>query len=426
MRQSSMSRLSRRSFIGGVTALGATTTFTGFAAADDHEPSIWEQMARNRMVRDANDGDHNTKALDAIDSTEPMVSNNTTAYIEQAFRRYEQIVANGGWPEPTREMFNLQIGQERPAVEQLKRHLIITGDLSADARVDQTFDGPTDLALRTFQARHGLVISGRVREETWYAMAVPAERRLQQLRLNMQRIGMLAPEMPETCVLVNIPAALIEVTSQRMVHDRHTAVVGRIDRQTPILQSRIHEINFNPYWTVPKSIIRRDLIEYMNDDPQYLTNYNIRIFNGQGQELRPTDIDWTTDEAVQYTFRQDPGAENSMGHVKINFHNSHAVYLHDTPAKSLFGENRRFHSSGCVRVEDVKDLVAFVLRNNQGWDPNAIDAVFTSGERADVAVADPVTIQTTYLSAWTNSKGVVSFRDDIYEFDAQGIIDVTA
>lgn len=111
-----------------------------------------------------------------------------------------------------------------------------------------------------------------------------------------------------------------------------------------------------------------------------------------------------------------------MGHVKINFHNKHSVYLHDTPQKSLFGQNRRFHSSGCVRVNDVDQLVSWLLQSNGDWDQNAVDATFSSGERLDVSVKKPVPIITTYITAWANREGVVSFREDIYQYDAQGRI----
>jgi len=235
------------------------------------------------------------------------------------------------------------------------------------------------------------------------------------------RVEHMAPELSERYVVVNIPAATIEAIDFAQVTRRHTAVVGRIDRQTPILQSKIHEINFNPYWNVPKSIIRRDLIKYMNEDPQYLEKYRIRIFDNKGDEWNPADIDWSTDDAVSYNFRQDPGAENSMGHVKINFHNKHAVYLHDTPTKSLFGENRRFHSSGCVRVDDVDTMVSWLLQSNdEGWDVNAVNSMFSSGERVDVAIKSPVPILTTYITAWANKQGTVSFREDVYEYDKIG------
>jgi len=230
----------------------------------------------------------------------------------------------------------------------------------------------------------------------------------------------MAPALADRYVVVNIPAAFIETVEGGMVQRRHTAVVGRIDRQTPILKSRIHQINFNPFWNVPVSIIRRDLIKYMNENPNYLTEQRIRIYDGSGQELQPTDINWQTEEAVNYSFRQDPGPQNSMGNVKINFHNPHAVYLHDTPTKGLFGENARFYSSGCVRVDQVQDFVGWVLRDNGDWGQGEIANVFATGERKDVDVRNPVEIHTTYISAWANRNGVVSFRDDVYEFDMAG------
>lgn len=418
MRHRSFSNFSRRSFIGGAAALGATTALTA--------PLFAQQPATPQILRGNAAGGNTGIALNSIDVSEPVVSMETLFFMEEAIRRYEAISGAGGWPEASNEWLGMGPGRQHDSVRELKRYLVATGDLPEDAHISNRVDDATDIAIRAFQIRHGLVVSGKIDEETIFAMSVPVHQRLAQLNINYARLGGLAPQMPTTSLVVNIPAALIEVTQGGSVYNRHIAVVGRIDRQTPLLSSRVHQINFNPYWTVPKSIIRRDLITYMNDDPEYLTNYNIRIFNGSGTELQPTDIDWSTEEAVQYTFRQDPGAENSMGNVKINFHNPHAVYLHDTPTQSLFGQNSRFHSSGCVRVENVDALVAFILQTNEGWDPTAIEAVFNSGERLDVAVNDPVPIFMTYVSAWANSKGTVSFRNDIYEWDAQGVLDVSA
>lgn len=413
--------ISRRSLLAGVAALGATAIFSSGVIAQ--ELSIWEQMALNRILRETNRGGNTAEALAAIDTPEPILSMDTAYNLELAIRKYEALVSQGGWEPLPREIFRLVAGNKRRAVTKLKRRFMQMGDMPEDTRINDTFDSPMDIGLRTFQARHGLVVDGKVGEETFYALAVPAEYRLNQLRLNALRIGTMAANLPDRYVLVNIPAAVIEAIEFSQVAQRHTAVVGRIDRQTPILQSRIHEINFNPYWHVPKSIIRRDLIRYMNDDPDYLANYRINIYDSAGRQLSPSEIDWSTDDAVQYAFRQEPGAENSMGHVKINFHNAHAVYLHDTPGKSLFGENRRFHSSGCVRVENVDAFVAWILRTNGGWDEAAINAIFESNERLDVPVSSPVPIYTGYITAWANRQGVVSFREDVYEYDAQGLVD---
>jgi murein L,D-transpeptidase YcbB/YkuD len=296
-----------------------------------------------------------------------------------------------------------------------------SGDMVPEKRIGRNFDDAADAGVRRFQARHGLVVSGKVDEPTYYALATPIDVRLNQLYLNALRINTFAANLQQgRYVVVNIPAASIEAVEGGMVAQRHTAVVGRVERPTPILASKVHQINFNPYWNVPKSIIQRDITKLMQEDPEYLTKYRIHIYDGRGNEISPTQIDWTTEEAVQYQFRQEPGAENSMGHVKINFYNPHDVYLHDTPQKALFGENARFHSSGCVRVEEPDKLVAWLLRDNGGWDLPNVHAAFESNERLDVDVASPVPIHTTYISAWANRQGTVSFRDDVYQYDAAG------
>lgn len=388
---------------------------TGVAKAD----SASDDLARNRVLRNTDREGNTAAALDAIGTNEPILSADTAYNLDLAIRRYEQIVGAGGWEEMSRTVYGLIAGVTRNSVITLKRRLMLMGDMPEKDRVNTMFDQDADAAIRRFQARHGLLVTGKVDAETFYALNVPAEDRLAQLRVNSLRVANMSSSLGDRYLVVNIPAAAIETVEAGTVFRRHTAIVGRIDRQTPILSSSVRQINFNPYWHVPKSIIRRDIIKYMNEDPDYLTRYQIRIYDPSGAELNPTNIDWSTDDAVNYAFRQDPGSENAMGHVKINFSNPYDVYLHDTPTKSLFGENRRFHSSGCVRVENVDALVAWIL-SGDGWDLAAVDGAFDSGERLDVDVSKPVPIHTAYITAWANRQGTISFRDDVYDFDAQG------
>jgi murein L,D-transpeptidase YcbB/YkuD len=416
--------MKRRDFI-GLVSLAAGGLVPLMARAEEGD-SIWDMMARGRVLNEADREANSVAAMQAIDTVEPVLSYDTANNLTLAIAQYEPFVLAGGWEEVPQEAYQLILGNSRPAVVALKRRLISSADLPMADRVDDAFDAPLDAALRRFQARHGLQISGQVDEATWYALNVPAEARLHQLRLNLLRVQAMAPQLAGRYVVVNIPAASIETVEGGMVARRHTAVVGRIDRQTPILKSNIHQINFNPFWNVPKSIIRRDLIKYMNENPNYLTEQRIRIYDGNGTELQPTDINWGTEDAVNYDFRQDPGPNNSMGNVKINFPNEHAVYMHDTPTKGLFGENARFYSSGCVRVDQVQDFVAWVLRDNGDWEPQEIGNVFASGERLDVAVKNPVELHFTYISAWANRQGTVSFRDDVYEFDKAGRVNLEA
>ncbi len=415
---------SRRQVIKGAAALAASLAVPAIAISPTialADESSQDDFARKRVLRNTDREGNTLAALNAINSDEPILSTNTANNLQLAIMQYEKIVAKGGWKPLPKNTYRLIVGNQRSSVNLLRKRLIASGDVLEPKKAQKDiFDEKLDAGLRFFQARHGLTISGKVDAETFYALNVSAKDRLDQLRLNALRVGHIANSLSDRYVVVNIPAASIEAIDFSQVTRRHTAVVGRADRKTPILQSKIHQINFNPYWHVPKSIIRKDLIKYMNEDPQYLAKYNIIIYDNNRNIIDPASIDWTTDEAVQYAFRQEPGAENALGRVRINFHNKHAVYLHDTPEKSLFGQNRRFNSSGCVRVENVDQMVAWVLKNNDGWDLAAINAMFNSGERVDVSVKSPPPIYTTYITSWANKQGTISFRDDIYGYDKLG------
>lgn len=385
--------------------------------------SIWDMFNHNRVMRNADPEANTATALSLIETIEPILSYDTAYNLQLAIQNHEQFVAvNGSWELPTQEWYGLQLGHRRKQVKNLKRRLMINGDMAVEDRINDTFDEKLDAAARLFQARHGLIINGQIDEPTYYALNVPTQYRLNQLRLNAMRIEQWASALSDRYVVVNIPAATIEAVEASAVVQRHTAVVGKADRPTPILNSKVHQVKFNPYWTVPKSIIQRDLIKYMNEDPEYLTKFRIRIYDGKGNELQPYEIDWSTEEAVQYTFRQDPGADNSLGRCKVDFYNKYDVYMHDTPLKGLFGENARFFSSGCVRAENIDTLVAWLLRDNGGWDLSMVQAGFEGGLREDVKLKVQVPIHTTYITAWANRQGTVSFRDDVYQHDAAGTI----
>jgi len=249
-------------------------------------------------------------------------------------------------------------------------------------------------------------------------MNIPASVRLGQLETNLIRLRSMSGFLGNRYIMVNIPALQIEAVDFGQVAQRHAAIVGKIDRQTPILNSKIHEIIFNPYWTSPKSIIRKDIIPVMREDPEYLSRNKIRIFDDStGEEIPPETIDWTTDDAVKYRFRQDPGKVNAMATTKINFKNPHAVYMHDTPQKSLFGRITRFVSSGCVRVQNVRDLTTWILRDTPDWSRSQIESTIATGESTPVAVAEPVPVYFTYITAWSTKSGTTQFRNDIYRRD---------
>jgi L,D-transpeptidase YcbB len=213
----------------------------------------------------------------------------------------------------------------------------------------------------------------------------------------------------------------VEAVENGQVAQRHAAVVGKIERPTPELSSKIQEINFNPYWNVPRSIVYKDLVpkgrEMAQRGQDLLAAYRMQAFTPSGASIDARSIDWFGDQVYTYTFRQLPWEENSLGFVKINFPNKDAVYLHDTPLKSLFGRNVRFESSGCVRVHNVEGLVTWILRDNPGWTLDRVLAMKQTAEQADAKLSKPLPIYLTYVSAWATPDGVVNFRPDICNHD---------
>ncbi|PAQ12030.1 L,D-transpeptidase family protein [Mesorhizobium temperatum] len=414
-------RTSRRFFLSGASALAATM-IAGGARAQDVIADILKSSGRGNW-----DDQFDARASQGgkVASTLPIVSLQTVAFTEQAIAQYQNIVAQGGW-EPVPDTKKLQLGVIDPDVVPLRRRLMISGDLAESAGLSEAFDSYVDAAVKRFQARHGLPSDGTLGQYSYAAMNVSAQVRLGQLQTNLQRLHERAGTLGNRYVLVDIPGAQIEAVENDRVVLRHTAVVGKIDRQTPIVDSKINEIIVNPYWNAPVSIVRKDIIPLMRKDPNYLKDSNIRLFAPDGSEVDPLTVDWSTDDAEKYRFRQDPGAGNAMASVKINFPSPDGVYMHDTPQQSLFGKMMRFDSSGCVRVQNVRDLVTWILRDTPGWSRQHFEAAIKSGENIPVQVTNPVPVFFLYISAWSTGPGVVQFRDDIYGLDGANELQITS
>ncbi len=353
-------------------------------------------------------------------SSTPMLSAEALQATEQAIVAYRDLAARGGWPQvqlPDR----MSVGAKGPGVVALRRRLIVTGDLDAAAGESSIYDSYVEAGVRRFQSRVGLSTTGSINRATVAALNVPIDRRIRQLETNVVRLRSWSGNLGGRYVVANIPAAMVETVENGHVATRHAAGVGKIDRQSPLLQTKIPEVNFNPTWTVPASIIKKDLIPKMRKEPGYLTENKIRIISPSGGEISPASVNWNSDEATRYTFRQDPGGDfNSLGFVRINIPSPHGVYMHDTPSKGIFGDDYRFVSSGCMRVQNVRDYVAWLLKNTPGWDRAKIDETIQSGQRVNARIADPVACYWVYITAWATPDGGVQFRDDIYNKDGLG------
>ena len=352
----------------------------------------------------------------AIASVNPILGPGAVANVQQAIYDYQTIVANGGWPQVNPQT-KLQLGVVDPAVQALRQRLMVSGDLPRAAGLSNSFDSYVDGAVKRFQARHGLPEDGVIGEYTLKALNVSADVRLAQLNTNLVRIQAMSGALGRRYVMVNIPAAYIEAVENNRVALRNTAIVGSISRQSPVLNSKIYEVILNPYWTAPRSIVQKDIMPLMRKDPTYLERNSIRLIDGQGNEVSPQTIDWHAEKAPNLMFRQDPGKINAMSSTKINFHNEHAVYMHDTPQQGLFNKLMRFESSGCVRVQNVRDLSRWLLQETPGWDRQQMERVIQSRVNTPIRLVEEVPVYFVYITAWSAKDRVVQFRDDIYQRD---------
>jgi murein L,D-transpeptidase YcbB/YkuD len=400
--------------LAGLAATGAT--LRAAAAQDNLLETLMEQTRHDQYGQGFDAGSRTVKMPK---SSLPKLAPETVATTEQAIGKYEGIAARGGWPNVS-PSDRLRVGLRHKSVPALRQRLMAGGDLDVSAGESDVYDTYVERAVRRFQARHGLGVDGIAHDTTIEAMNIPAAARANQLKVNLTRLRAMGSSLPPRLVVCNIPAAQIEAIQDGVVVTRHAAVVGKPDRASPDINSKIVEINFNPYWTVPVSIVRKDLIRLMQDNPEYLSQNHIRIFDPKGTELPPSQINWYSQEAVNYRFKQDPGSFNSLGSMRINFPSAYGVYMHDTPLKNLFGEDFRFHSSGCVRVQNVRELVYWLLSETPAWPREEVDRVLQSGDRKDARLAKPVPLNWVYITAWATPDGIVQFRDDIYNKDGLG------
>jgi L,D-transpeptidase YcbB len=410
----------RRAFLKGVAgaaSLAAAAIAARAAAADD--------KTLDALMGDTDRGefgqtfDQASRTIHMPKPSAPTLSAASVQPTEKAIQAYDAIVDRGGWP-AVPHVDELRVGNRHPSVVDLRKRLSVSGDLDPSAVGNDIYDSYVEAAVRRFQARHGLTIDGILRAATLIEMNVPAATRRDQLKVNIARLKTLTTNLGPRYVVCNIPAARIEAIENDVAVSRHTAVAGKPDRASPEINSKIVEINFNPYWTVPASIVRKDLIPKMQDQPDYLTSNHIRIFDSRHVELQPSQINWYSEDATNYMFKQDPGDFNSLGSIRINFPSAYGVYMHDTPLKNLFGDDFRFHSSGCVRVQNVRQLVYWLLDETKGWSPAEIDRVIKSGDRKDARLTKPVPLHWVYVTAWSASDGIVQFREDIYSRDGLG------
>jgi L,D-transpeptidase YcbB len=354
----------------------------------------------------------------------PILSLGSLDALNNAISTYEEIVAGGGWPLLPPGKYDKKASTSSIVI--LRQRLV------REAYLDfETLSGPAPgkiddamvQAIRAFQFNHGTAPTGKMDERTRAEMNISAAARLSTLHENYPRIEEHLKDLGPRYVAMNIPSAQLETIELGQVYSRHNVVVGKFERPTPALKSRVSDIIFNPAWNAPASIVAKDIVPKYLEDPSYLEKMKIHVFDGVGgPEIEPSSVDWLNTPADRFHFQQEPGDQNALATVKVNFPNKYMVYMHDTPHRELFATNNRYESSGCCRIDKVRVLIDWIMNGQDGYDDSQFEFITATAVTSETKVQNPPDVRFMYLTGWATEDGRVNFRPDVYKLDGKGFI----
>jgi L,D-transpeptidase YcbB len=318
-------------------------------------------------------------------------------------KKYTEIEKTGGWLAVPESLKKIKKGHTSPGVVILKKFLITTGDL-AQQDTSAIYDDTLINAVKNFQSKFGLISNGIISSDVLKEMNVSVTERIKQLLINMNRMRWMPQEPDGPLLVVNIPEFILHVYNGKNEVFNMPVVVGKDGHNTTVFSDKLTTIVFSPYWNVPESIVKKEVIPAMDKDKDYLDKNDMEI-TGQRDGLP--------------VVRQKPGDKNSLGKVKFLFPNSFNIYFHDTPAKGLFDNKVRAFSHGCIRLSEPEKLADYLLKDDPEWTPEKINEAMNSGNEKFVEVKNPVPVFITYYTAWVNEDGKLNFRDDIYGHDKE-------
>lgn len=334
--------------------------------------------------------------------------------LRQAMLRLLEIRDSGGWPLITSSA-PLRPGIADAAVIQLRQRLATAGYLNRPTDLPEFYDEALLTAVKRYQAEQYLEPDGVVGDITLAALNVPIQVRIDQLRVNMERARWLFKELQGTFVIVDIAGYKIALYRDGRPIWRSRVQVGKPFRRTPVFQSTIDHVTFNPTWTVPPTIQTEDLLPRILNNPRYLAENRIDVIDKSGKRVDPMAVDWR--HAAGLTLRQQAGPDNALGQVAIRFANPYSVYLHDTPHRELFNGQRRATSSGCIRVEDPLKLVELLFNDPQRWGAAGIALQLATGKTTHISLPVKIPILLAYWTVDLRDDGRVTYKPDIYGYD---------
>lgn len=342
------------------------------------------------------------------------------AALTAALAEHRAMLLHGPWlPVPAGD--TLKPGMVDARVPALRARLTASGDFAQPVAPQEAliYDAPLIAAVEGFQRRHGLVVDGAVGRGTLAALNVPLATRIDQIRINLERIRWVFRDAGEEFVAVNIAGFQAAYFRHGELRWRGRAIVGRPYRQTPIFRDELSYLELNPTWTVPPTILREDILPKLRQNPGYLREKKLRVVDPNGGAVSASGIDWRQVSAARFRYflRQDPGPDNALGRIKFMFPNAHAVYLHDTPARELFAQPERSFSSGCIRIEQPLDLAVALLDDPQRWNLATLNAALDTQRTQRVNLPRKIPIMLLYLTVVPDDTGRLQFHRDIYHRD---------
>jgi murein L,D-transpeptidase YcbB/YkuD len=321
--------------------------------------------------------------------------------LKEQLGHYYDIVKKGGWPQVTTTKKSFKKGVSAPEIAVIKKRLQVSGDLVGNDS-SQVFNDTLDAAIKSFQVRHGYTPTGEINAALIKDMNVPAITRLEQILMNMDRMRWAAADRAANMIIVNIPEFVLHMYEDGKKAFDMVVVVGKEGHNTMMFNGDLNQVVFSPYWNVPPSIVRNEILPSISKNGNYLASQNMEIVSNDG------DLP---------VIRQKPGNGNALGKVKFLFPNSFNIYFHDTPSKSLFERDKRAFSHGCIRLKEPEKMANYVLRNQPEWTPEKINEAMNSGQEKFVKVKDPIPVLITYYTAWVDENKQMHFREDIYGHD---------
>lgn len=337
--------------------------------------------------------------------------------------KYQGIAMNGGFPLISGGS-DLKIGSRGYRVKELQNRLVLSGELGELYINPGVFDHNLKKAVLAFQKNNGIKATGIVDKHTLNILNINVNNRIKIIANNLDRIRMMPLNTNNDTILVNIPDYNLTLWNSERPLFSMMAIVGDKKHRSCVLNSQVSYLEINPYWNIPRSIAVKELLPKIMKDPNYLVEKNIDTFlieSSNHIQIDPRTVDWGRVDTAHfnYFFRQNPGKDNALGHIKFMFPNNCGIYLHDTDEPNLFDRKKRDLSHGCIRISKPIELATYLLQNKPNWNESAIESAIEAGHRRVVTLKTPEDVAITYLTSWVNESGILQFRPDIYGLDTE-------